>query len=178
MPDVDQDLIPDETVVYKTNLHWIVLVAPFSLAAILMAAGFLLLLQPKFLTDPFGDLADLRQMLFAGSPGHLTILGVVLLLAGGAVAGGGLWHRNSTELAVTNRRVTVKTGVALRHTLEILLAKVESIEVDQTIAGRLLGFGSIVVRGTGGTPEPLALIADPLEFRRQVQEQIEAHGAR
>jgi Bacterial PH domain len=176
MTDVDHDLIQDETVVYKTNLHWIVLLGPFSLAGILMAAGLLLLFRPKFLTDPFGDLADLRQLLFAGSPERLVYLGLGLLVVGAAIAGAGLWHRTSTELAVTNRRVTVKTGVVLRHTLEILLAKVESIEVDQTIAGRILGFGSIVVRGTGGTPEPLAMIADPLEFRRQVQMQIDARG--
>ena len=178
MSDMDTDLIQNETLVYKTNLHWVVLLAPFSLAAILMAAGLLLLVQPKFLADPFGDFADLRHMLFAGSPGHLTVLGLLLVVAGAAVAGAGLWHRNSTELAVTNRRVTVKSGVVLRHTMEILLSKVESIEVDQTIAGRILGFGSVVVRGTGGTPEPLAMIADPLEFRRQVQSQIDGAASR
>jgi len=88
----------------------------------------------------------------------------------------GLWHRNSTELSVTNRRVMVKTGIVLRHTMEILLTKVESIEVDQTIMGRILGFGSIVVRGTGGTPEPIQLIDNPQEFRKQVQEQIGVRG--
>jgi Bacterial PH domain len=176
MPNVDRDLIPDETVVYKTNLHWIVLVGPFALATILLAAGLLLLARPKFLTDPFGDLADLRQSLFGGPPGHLAVLAVVLIVIGGAVALGGLLHRNSTELSVTNRRVTIKTGIVLRHTMEILLGKVESIEVDQTIMGRILGFGSIVVRGTGGTPEPIQLISNPQEFRKNVQEQIASRG--
>jgi hypothetical protein len=53
------------------------------------------------------------------------------------------------------------------------LAKIESISVDQSLAGRMFGFGTIVVRGTGGTPEPFATIAHPLEFRRRVQEQID-----
>jgi membrane protein YdbS with pleckstrin-like domain len=172
MPSVDRDLIPDETLVYKTNLHWIVLVVPFALAAILGLAGLLLLARPKFLTDPFGDLADIRQSLFGGPPGYLVVLGAVFIIVAVVVAIGGLWHRSSTELSVTNRRVMVKTGIVLRHTMEILLSKVESIEVDQTIMGRMLGFGSVVVRGTGGTPEPIQLIDNPQEFRKQVQEQI------
>ena len=176
MPNVERDLIPDETLVYKTNLHWIVLVVPFALATILSIAGLLLLARPKFLTDPFGDLADLRQSLFGGPPGHLEVLGAGLILVGVVIAVSGLWHRNSTELSVTNRRVMVKTGIVLRHTMEILLSKVESIEVDQTIMGRILGFGSIVVRGTGGTPEPIQLIDNPQEFRKQVQEQIGVRG--
>jgi hypothetical protein len=172
MPSVDRDLIPDETLVYKTNLHWIVLVVPFALATILGLAGLLLLARPKFLTDPFGDLADIRQSLFGGPPGHLVVLGTAFIIVAVVVAIGGLWHRSSTELSVTNRRVMVKTGIVLRHTMEILLSKVESIEVDQTITGRVLGFGSIIVRGTGGTPEPIQLIDNPQEFRKQVQEQI------
>jgi hypothetical protein len=176
MPNVDPDLITDETLVYKTNLHWIVLVGPFALATILCVAGLLLVARPKFLTDPFGDLADLRQSLFGGPPGHLVWLGIVLIVIGGAISLGGIVHRNSTELSVTNRRVTVKTGIVLRHTMEILIGKVESIEVDQTIMGRIMGFGSIVVRGTGGTPEPIQLIQNPQEFRKNVQEQIDRRG--
>jgi hypothetical protein len=49
------------------------------------------------------------------------------------------------------------------------------VEVEQSVAGRILGFGSITVRGTGGTNEPFNHVADPLEFRRQVQHQIEEH---
>ncbi len=52
MPNVERDLIPDETLVYKTNLHWIVLVGPFALATILGIAGLLLFARPKFLHRP------------------------------------------------------------------------------------------------------------------------------
>jgi uncharacterized membrane protein YdbT with pleckstrin-like domain len=76
-------------------------------------------------------------------------------------------------MAVTNKRVLVKTGILSRRSIEIMLAKIESIVVDQTLAGRMFNFGTIIVRGTGGTPEAFNRIAHPLEFRRKVQEQID-----
>jgi hypothetical protein len=63
-------------------------------------------------------------------------------------------------------------GIMKRRTLEILLQKVESLEVEENFMGRILSFGTVVVRGTGGTPEPFPKIAHPLEFRRQVEQQI------
>jgi uncharacterized membrane protein YdbT with pleckstrin-like domain len=82
-------------------------------------------------------------------------------------------RRNATEMAVTNRRVVIKTGLASRKTIEMLLNKVESIEVIETTIGRMLGYGAIVVIGTGGTTEPFHNVAHPLQFRSQVQQQIE-----
>jgi uncharacterized membrane protein YdbT with pleckstrin-like domain len=86
------------------------------------------------------------------------------------------WKRSATEIAVTNRRVLVKVGLLTRRSIEIMLSKIESIRVEQSLVGRMLSFGTIVVRGTGGTPEPFAKIAHPLEFRRNVQEQIDSLG--
>jgi hypothetical protein len=80
----------------------------------------------------------------------------------------------SAEFAVTNKRVLIKVGVLRRRSLEILLSKVETISVDQPILGRLLGYGSLTVGGTGGTKEVFHLIRGPLEFRRHVQEQAAA----
>jgi uncharacterized membrane protein YdbT with pleckstrin-like domain len=82
--------------------------------------------------------------------------------------------RNATEMAVTNKRVLVKTGMASRRTLDLMLSRVESIGVEETFLGRMIGFGSVIVRGTGGTPESFIMIAHPQEFRRTVQEQIGA----
>jgi uncharacterized membrane protein YdbT with pleckstrin-like domain len=76
-------------------------------------------------------------------------------------------------MAVTNRRVVVKTGLASRKTIEMMLSKVESIEVSESTGGRMLGYGTVVVIGTGGTSEPFHKVAHPLEFRNQVQQQIE-----
>jgi uncharacterized membrane protein YdbT with pleckstrin-like domain len=84
----------------------------------------------------------------------------------------GLVKRNATEMAVTNKRVIVKTGLADRRTIELLLQRIESIAVEEPALGRLLGYGTVIVRGTGGTPEVFPQIARPLEFREQVQRQI------
>lgn len=78
-----------------------------------------------------------------------------------------LIDRWSSEFAITNRRVIIKIGLISRHVLEMNLSKVESINVDQTVMGRMLGYGTITVIGTGGTRELFHKIADPMEFRRQ-----------
>ena len=77
--------------------------------------------------------------------------------------------RWTSEFAITNRRVVIKQGLISRHTLEMNLSKIESVNVDQTVMGRLLGYGTIIVIGTGGTRESFADIARPVEFRRQFQ---------
>jgi uncharacterized membrane protein YdbT with pleckstrin-like domain len=82
--------------------------------------------------------------------------------------------RATSEFAVTNRRVIIKVGLVSRKTVELNLEKVESVGVEQTIFGRLLGYGTIVVVGTGGTKEPFRGIADPMGFRRAVNEATEA----
>ena len=82
--------------------------------------------------------------------------------------------RATSEFAVTNRRVIIKVGLVSRRTVELNLEKVESIGVEQTILGRILGYGTIVVVGTGGTKEPFLRIADPMGFRRAVNEATEA----
>jgi uncharacterized membrane protein YdbT with pleckstrin-like domain len=78
----------------------------------------------------------------------------------------------SSEFAVTNKRLVIKTGLVYRETLELVLTKLETIGVDQTIPGRIFNYGTIVVTGTGGTKEPFKDIAKPLEFRKHVQSQL------
>jgi len=153
--------------VYRTHLHWIVLVPSFALGGVLVVGGIVAAARPKFL-----------ERTYPGDPKHLAVAGFILVVAGLCVAGSGMLRRLSTALTVTTRRVTISTGIALRRSLEILLSKVESIEVEQTLFGRALDYGSVVVRGTGGTPEPIQMIGHPLEFRRQVQNQIESQQQR
>jgi uncharacterized membrane protein YdbT with pleckstrin-like domain len=102
-----------------------------------------------------------------------TGVGFLLLLLAVVIVCVGILRWTSTEMAVTNKRVIVKTGVLTQKSLEIPLNKVESIGVNQGILGRVLGYGNVVVRGTGGTPEPFEDIAAPLEFRHQVQAQMD-----
>jgi len=81
----------------------------------------------------------------------------------------------TTEFAVTNKRVIAKTGFIRRHTLEILLPKVESVAVHQNILGRLLNFGTVTVTGTGGTKESFRAIVEPIAVRRKINQIIEGY---
>lgn len=112
---------------------------------------------------------------------HLLLLGLVLLPAFGA--GLILWlvayiRIRSTELAVTTKRVIVKHGFIRRSTIEINLSKVESIQVTQSLLGRVFDFGTLVIAGTGASHAPLEGIAEPLAFRKAfVEAQDSARGA-
>jgi len=111
------------------------------------------------------------------SPKAMAIIGAILVVAAVITFSYGVAKRNATEMAVTDRRVLIKTGMMSRRTLDLMLSRVESIGVEESAAGRMLGYGSVIVRGTGGTPEPFLMIAHPQEFRRAVQQQIGATPA-
>lgn len=100
---------------------------------------------------------------------HLIAIGLILLPAFGL----GLivwivaWVRyKSTELAITTKRVIVKVGFIRRSTVEININKVESIQVDQAVLGRLFNFGTLVIAGAGTPQAPVAGISAPMEFRK------------
>jgi uncharacterized membrane protein YdbT with pleckstrin-like domain len=141
MSYVDNSLIPNETVMFRTRLHPIIFAWPvvFGLVAICLLV--------------YGA---------NGVAGLLFVIAIILGLMKYLVY-------MSSEFAVTNKRVIIKVGVLRRRTLEMLLSKVEAVEVIQGITGRIFGCGSIVVTGTGGTKEPFSNISAPLEFRRAVQ---------
>jgi len=101
-------------------------------------------------------------------------IGVVFVIVAGGLAFGRWLAWISSEFAVTNKRVLIKVGFIRRHSLELLLQKVEGIGVDQGILGRVFDYGTIIVTGTGGTKEPFKNIAAPLEFRKQVQSRVTA----
>jgi uncharacterized membrane protein YdbT with pleckstrin-like domain len=81
-----------------------------------------------------------------------------------------LIDRWTDEFAITNKRVIIKTGLIRRKTVELNLTKVESVNVVQSVLGRILGFGSIQIVGTGGTKEIFPNIVKPLKFRKKFQE--------
>jgi uncharacterized membrane protein YdbT with pleckstrin-like domain len=140
---VESNLIAGEQVVYQTRIHPIV----FLPAAAVVIAGIGL----GIVYSPAGGLA--------------------VLVMGAAMAAGAWIRQWASEFAVTNKRVIVKVGFISRRTIEINMSKVESVEVNQDIFGRLFNYGAITVIGTGGTKEPFDLIDDPLGFRRAVQSQ-------
>ncbi len=84
----------------------------------------------------------------------------------------------STELAVTDKRVIAKFGFIRRQTIELKHSKVESLQVNQGIMGRIFNFGSIKIIGSGGTTAPIPYISDPLKFRSAALTQEEKHEAK
>ena len=139
---VENNLLPNEQVTYRAKLHGIIYgfsASVFAIAILVVALG---------------------GGLIAGSA--IAAVGALLLLPP--------WIRStSSDFAITNKRVLIKVGLIRRHSLELLLQKIEGIGVDQGILGRILGFGTITVSGVGGTKEAFRMISNPLEFRRQVQ---------
>lgn len=163
MSYIESHSAPGETVIYETRLHWIVMLKQSFLGCLLLGlpGAFLLYYAATLTGDHHKTVQTLEEV------------GAALLLCCVVVVLWGMMQRNAMEMALTNRRVVIKTGVVSRSTTEMLLSKVESIQVVEPALGRMLGYGTIRVIGTGGTTEPFDQIQNPLEFRRQVQQQIE-----
>jgi uncharacterized membrane protein YdbT with pleckstrin-like domain len=160
---VEEHLISGETVQYQTKLHWIVMLGH------VVAAAVFELLAITFLIVSFSSSGGAKPV---PSRGVMLLAALVFFVIGATFFIVGLLKRNVTEMAVTNKRVIVKTGLTERRTTEILLSRIESIVVDEPAIGRILGYGTVIVRGTGGTPEVFEKIYHPLQFRQQVQSQI------
>lgn len=147
---VERHLLPDERVLYKTRLHWIMFIRP----ALLTFVGAALTVALKRVPDP-------AWLWYVG----LTVVALGLLW--GAVH---YVELMTSEFAVTTARVIFKVGLIARYTTELLLTKVESIGVNQSLAGRVFNFGDLTVIGTGGTREVFQRVRDPVGFRNHVQQ--------
>ena len=163
MSYVAKHLIPGELVQYQTKLHWIVMLGHAALAVLLdlLAIGVVI-----------GWAVLGTKAKGSSIPAAVYLFALACFVIGGALFFIGILKRNATEMAVTNKRVIVKTGIVDRRTIEILLSRIESVAVEEPALGRLMGYGTVIVRGTGGTPEVFSKIYHPLEFREQVQRQI------
>jgi len=116
-----------------------------------------------------GETVMYRAKISLWSIAHLIFFGLLLLVIGvGLIFLIWAWIRyRTTEFAVTDRRIIAKTGLISRSTVELFLDKVEALHVDQSVPGRMLDFGTITIRGTGTTLEPIRNISAPLELRKQ-----------
>ena len=141
MSYVNNSLIPDERVVYRTRLNLVIFTWPILFGLLALTA---LVLGFRMTAAVLGAFA-----LIIALPKYVAFA--------------------TSEFAVTNKRLIVKVGVLRRRTVELQLSKVEAIAVEQDLLGRIFGYGNIVVTGTGGTKEPFRTISGPLKFRRAVQ---------
>ena len=146
MSYIENNLMSGEEITYRAHLHWVVFLWPIIWFVI--------------------------AILFFISGGDTAVVGGIFILIAIIHAIGSFVAYKTSEFGVTNKRVVAKTGFIRRNSLEILLTKVEGIQVNQGILGRILGYGSIVISGTGGSKDPFHKISAPLEFRRRAQEQV------
>ena len=148
---IDEILQPGEKVLYSTNAHWMFYIQ--AIAAWIVAIVFL----------------ALSRMIVADVPVLLCLTMAALSALFALYKTFTAWfHRWTTETDVTNLRVVHKTGFIQRQTFEMSLDKVESVDVNQSILGRLLNYGNVTVRGVGEGAETITTIASPLEFRNHI----------
>ncbi len=148
---IDEILQPGEKVLYSTNAHWIFYLP--AIAAWILALALLIV-----------------------SRATITESIILLCLAASAVVAivalywtvKAWFHRWTTETDVTNLRVVHKTGFIKRRTFEMSLDKVESVDVNQSILGRLLNYGDVTILGVGEGKETISTIASPLVFRNYI----------
>jgi Na+/proline symporter len=132
----------DETVLHIGRLHWVIYARSIVFAAIGAA------LVP---TDPPVDL-----------------IGCGLLALAAITAIGPWWRRRTTEIIVTDRRIILKRHWVAVATREINISKIETVDIRQSVIDRLVGSGSLLVVGVGGSWEPFEPVAKPLELRNAI----------
>jgi uncharacterized membrane protein YdbT with pleckstrin-like domain len=152
MSYVKSVLQPGEKVLFAGRLSWIV----YHRAIAFLFAGIVLVILERIYSN--------EGWLLIGTGG---VLGVAALFS----ALRAWFIRFTTEIAVTDKRVIYKRGFIKRHTVEMNMDKVATVDVDQSILGRLLDYGSIRIVGTGGALgiEQLHLIASPLAMRTAIE---------
>lgn len=143
---IESNLMSGEEIIYRAHLHWIIFRWP--IIWLILAIIF-----------------------FSGGPDSsgLDVLFLLICIVHGIIA---LISFKTSEFGITNKRIIGKIGFIRRNSIEILLSKVEGIQVKQGILGRILGYGSVVITGTGGLKDPFKRISKPLEFRKKAQELI------
>ena len=145
---IDEILQPGEKVLYSTNVHWV-----FYLPAI---AAWILALVLLVLSRATATEGIILLCLSASA-----VVAIVALYWTAKA----WFHRWITETDVTNLRVVHKTGFIKRRTFEMSLDKVESVDVNQSILGRILNYGDVTILGVGEGRETISTIASPLAFR-------------
>jgi uncharacterized membrane protein YdbT with pleckstrin-like domain len=145
-------LRPEEKVIFHTTIHWIVY-WPAVVFLILAVAAWALSVHFN-LTGRAAQACTVAALI-------LALLALVAFLRA-------FLRRLGTEIVVTDNRVIYKRGLISRHTLEMNASKIETVDVEQSFWGRIFGYGAVVIRGTGGTFEPLVGVASPLQLRNAI----------
>jgi uncharacterized membrane protein YdbT with pleckstrin-like domain len=150
---IDEILQPGEKVLYSTNAHWI-----FYLPAI---AAWIVALALLILSSTVAVAIPVLVLVGWAAAAAIAIVAIYFTIRA-------WFHRLSTETDVTDRRVVHKTGFIKRRTFEMSLDKIESVDVTQSIMGRILNYGNVTILGVGEGKQVIATIASPLAFRSAI----------
>ncbi len=169
MSYIDKSLGDGETVILRAHFHWLYI-----------AAAWLCLLGPAVLLAAFASKA--RDANFAtDDPSTMATFGAAVLLVVGFLAFLRLMIRKwSTEIGITSHRFVERYGLLSMHTNEVALPNIEGVRVNQSILGRIFGYGTVRIEGTGVDSVTTPNIADPVGFVRAIQtarEHVAARGA-
>jgi membrane protein YdbS with pleckstrin-like domain len=145
-------LTADESVKAIGHLHWIIFIHAI---LFLIAAIVVFVLGQTYVMDP-----STRQA--------VSILALILFALAVLAWFGGFLRRLGTEIVVTDKRVIYKRGFISRRTVEMNTSKIETVDVIQSLWGRIFGYGTLLIRGTGSGFEPLRHIGAPLTLRNAI----------
>ena len=148
---IDEILQPGERVLYSTNEHWVYFLP--AIGAWIAAVAFLVLWRLAA-----ADALALVCLAFAAVAGLAALYWTATAW----------FHCWTTETDVTNMRVVHKTGFIKRETFEMSLDKVESVDVNQSILGRLMNYGDLTIQGVGEGKRTITTITSPLAFRNAI----------
>lgn len=157
---IQSNLLQNEKLLYAVRPHWII-----------FSWGFWSMVGAVYLRL-FLDLPLLNMSLYTTYTVREVFAIALFLLGAYWFLQAFIYYKNA-EYGVTDKRVLVKIGWIHRESLELMLDKVEGVLVDQSIWGRIMGYGMITIIGTGGTKDSYPFIPHPLRFRKEVQQAVE-----
>lgn len=162
---VKRSMQDDEVVKYTAQLHWII----YRTGVLITLAGALLgHFLPLWVVDFVGE--DIADML--ADP--IKYLSIFMIVIGSLQLLTSFVRQISTELVVTDQRVIAKHGLISTTSYELMMTKVEGATIDQTIMGRILGYGTLMVKGTGGGISPIDHVAKPFYFHAALMDSLQA----
>ncbi len=152
-------LQPKEAVKYVGKLHWIIYGRAVFWLFLAIAAFVSILLFYNSDNYASGNV-NLQEALLILPP-ILVLIAILTFIPAWII-------RMTTEIVVTDKRVIHKIGLFSRATEEMNISQVETVDVHQSILGRILGYGAVFIRGSGSGWEPLRMVASPLQMRNAI----------
>ena len=152
-------LLPNEQVVGVAFLHWIIYLRGLYITA---AGGILGCLSRPITEFLFGTLIanDYAK--------PVTVVSMIIVVYGIILLVGAFIRQIATEIVMTNQRLIAKYGIIARATFEIMASRITGANFDQSVTGRMMGFGTIWVHGAGGEVSPIYNVAEPQKFYRSI----------